>query len=131
MALIASVTFTSTPELGYTHTNSFDFTLEALPLPPLPHHVMASASQTPLRPQSSITITVGGDSNKKRVLTGSPPLFTDTPMSDAEANGHQPEPEPTHPPTYNLADVVPDLSAFVSDVLGRNAGSAVASFPSS
>ena len=54
-------------------------------------------------------------------------------MSDAEANGHQPEPEPTHPPTYNLADVVPDLSAFVSDVLGRNAasGSAVASFPSS
>ena len=92
---------------------------------------MASASQTPLRPQSSVTVTAGGDSNEKRVLTGSPPLFTDTPMSDAEANGHQPEPEPTHPPTCNLADVVPDLSAFVSDVLGRNAGSAVVYFPSS
>ena len=88
---------------------------------------MASASQTPLRPQSFVAVTVGGDSNKKRVLIGSLPLFTDTPMSDAEADGHQPEPEPT----YNLADVVPDLSAFVSDVLGRNAGSAVASFPSS
>ena len=49
-------------------------------------------------------------------------------MSDA---GRQPEPEPAHPPTYNLADVVPDLLAFVLDVLGRNAGSAVASFPSS
>ena len=62
---IASVTFTSTPELGYTHTNSFDFTLKALPLSPLPHQVMASASQTPLRPQYSVTVTVGDDSNKK------------------------------------------------------------------
>ena len=87
---------------------------------------MASASQTPLRPQSSVTVTVGDDSNKKRVLTGSPSLSNYTPMSDA---GRQPVPEPAHPPTYNLADVVPDLSAFVSDVLGRNAGSAVLLFP--
>ena len=123
---ITSVTFTSTPELGYTHTNSFDFTLEALPLSPLPHQVMASASQRPLQPQSSITVTIGGDSNKKQVLAGSPPFSTDTLMSDA---GHQPEPEPAYPSTYNLADVVPDLSAFVSDMLGRNAGSSVASFP--
>ena len=53
-------------------------------------------------------------------------------MSDAVANGRQPEPEPTRPSTpYNLADVVPDLPASVSDVLGRNVGSAVASLPSS
>ena len=83
----------------FCNTNSFDFTLGALPLPPLPHHVMTSASQTPLRPQPFVAVTVGGDSNKKRALTGSPPLFTDTPMSDAEANGHQPEPEPAHLPT--------------------------------
>ena len=101
---------------------------------------MASASQTPLRPQSPTTITVGGDTNKKRVLEGSisPPPSTDTQMDDAAANGHQPVPEPAaHPPptpapAYNPDNAVSDLSIFVSDLLGRDAGSMVASIdPSS
>ena len=89
---------------------------------------MASACQAPLRPQSPVTVTVGGDSNKKRVLEGSiaPPPSTDTQMDDgaSEANGHQPEPAIGTPaPAYNPADVVSDLSAFVSNMLGHNAGS--------
>ena len=63
----------------------------------LRRYVMASASLTPLRAQSSIAITatIGGESNRK-----APP-----------------------------ADVVSDLSPFVSDVLGHNASSSVASPP--
>ena len=53
-------------------------------------------------------------------------------MGGAEAGGRQHEPEPACPSApCSLADGVPDLSAFVPDVLGRNAGSAVASLPSS
>ena len=99
---------------------------------------MALASQTLLRPQSPVTVSVGGDTNKKRVLEGSiaPPPSTDTQMDNAAANGHQPVPEPaarsppTPAPAYNPDDVVSDLSTFVTDLLGHSAGSKVAALSS-
>src|SRR6266699_833090 len=91
---------------------------------------MASACQAPLRPQSPVTITVGGDTNKKRVLEGSiaPPPSTDTQMGDAEANAHQAELEPASEisaPTFNPADAFSDMASFVSSMLGRTASSAL------
>ena len=51
-------------------------------------------------------------------------------MSDVEANGRLPGLEPARPSTpYHLVDVVPDISNFVWDVLGRKSGSTVASLP--
>lgn len=103
--------------------------VRAHPLPWLQHARNFSAPN-PLSRLLSVAIPI-----KKRVLEGSivPPPTTDTQMMDyAEADGHQPEPTarpPTSPPTYNPADVVSDLSAFVSDMLGHNAGSTVV-FPS-
>ena len=71
---IASVTLQS----KVTHIQ-----IPAISLSKLPSHVMALA-RTPLRLQPLVTITVGGDTNKKRALEGSiaPPPSTDTQMDD-------------------------------------------------
>lgn len=57
--------------------------------------------------------------NEPSGLSSAPPSPHD--WRGARSNGRQPEPEPAFDP----ADVVSDLSSFVSDVLGRSAGSAI------
>ena len=64
-----------------------------------------SHSAPPLRPQSLATVAAGGNSNKKRVLAGS---IAPSPPPNTQMDAHP-------------------LSAFVSDMLGHNAGSTVAS----
>ena len=88
---------------------------------------MASACPAPLRPQYPVTVPVGGDANKKRVLSGSPRPPPDVPMCgvEAEAIVHQLSLEAAT--AFNPADVVSDLSSSVSSGLGCTAGSAIGS----
>ena len=79
---------------------------------------MASACQAPPRPQSSVTVPVGGDASKKRALSGPLRPPPDVHMNDAEAEAiaHQLAPDCT--PAFNPDNMIPGLISFVSGTLG-------------
>ena len=84
---------------------------------------MASACQAPARPQSSVTVPVGGDASKKRALSGPlrPPPDVRMNRAEAEAIAHQLAPDYT--PAFNSDNVIPDLISFVSRTLSCSSNS--------